>query len=108
VISPAFRCGSWHQVVSRLVLRIAANIRAVSYNSRSPLVAVDTRVEYRTGEQKTIGPGPRSTFVLICFRHMFAVGAIRTVSELWGPNICNLTTRLRPSTYRSLHLYLLD
>lgn len=54
-------------VVSQLVLPTALTLAAASSNSRSPLVAVDTRVEDRTGEQKTIGPlhaCPRSTVAL--------------------------------------------
>jgi len=63
MISPTFRCETSHgsyiicyHVVPRLVLRIVLTLTAASPNSRSPLVAVDTWVEHRTGEQKTIGP----------------------------------------------------
>lgn len=57
-----------YYIVPLLVLRFVLTLTAVLSNSKSPLVAVDTWVEHRTGEQKTIGPvrsGPRSTFASV-------------------------------------------
>lgn len=100
-----------YRVVSPLVLRIVLTLAAMSPSSRSPLVAVDTRVEHRTGEQKTIVPvhaHPRSTFVTFASVTWGLWGVFGPCVKLWGTNGCKLGTRLRPSTYRSLHLDLLD
>lgn len=56
--------------ITDCIAHVVLTLVAAPSNSRSPLVAVDTRVEHRTGEQKTIVPTSSIDLGVIYFRHM--------------------------------------